>query len=78
MFRILLVLEALCHAPKGVAPDCHIRWETHPTGEQSVLISGHNKRDVVLCLVIDTATANCVLLDDNLLNPEYYRDQDDV
>ncbi len=65
MLRILLVLQALCSAPQTEAPMCHVRWATFDDGYQSVLITGHHKKDVVICAVIDSARADCIVTNVN-------------
>jgi hypothetical protein len=59
MFKVLLTIQLLCHAPFGEAPACTVRWVTMPSGTQSVAITGFHKDAVVICRIRNAAMADC-------------------
>ena len=60
MLKILLVIKLLCQAPQATAPTCLVQWYKMDNGREAVTISGHHKRDVVACAVIDKKNARCI------------------
>ncbi len=59
MLKVIMILQALCSGPLGNSPVCEVKWATMPSGGQSVAITGFYKEQVVICRIIDTATADC-------------------
>ena len=59
MLKVIMILQALCGGPHGKSPVCEVKWATTPSGGQSVAITGFYKEQVVICRIIDTATADC-------------------
>ena len=59
MLKVLILIQALCGASHAEAQVCKVRWATMPDGVESVAITGYHKDHVVLCRIIDTASAEC-------------------
>jgi hypothetical protein len=59
MFKVLLTIQLLCHAPFGEAPECTVKWVTMPSGTQSVAITGFHNDGVVICRIRNAAMADC-------------------